>query len=69
MRLDFYEWNAGERGRAPDSIDGLTLAQAIRVMNTLSAALDPEAAIRARLVDDAGGAAEFHITPRRVIAS
>lgn len=69
MRLEFYEWNCGSRGAPPESIDGLTLARAIAVMKTLSAALEQEASCRARLTDDAGDGAEFHITPRRVIAT
>lgn len=69
MRLEFYAWNCGARGEPPDSIDGLTLGQAVRVMNTLSAALELEDSVRARLVDDGGAGTEFHITPRRVIAT
>lgn len=69
MRLEFYDWNCGERGKAPESIDGLTLARAISVMKALSTALEQDASCRARLIDSDGDGAEFHITPRRVIAT
>jgi len=69
MRLEFYAWHCGERSAPPDAIDGLSLAQAIRIMNTLSAALALETSIHARLVDGDGAGSEFHITPRRVIAT
>ena len=68
MRLEFYEWNCGNRDAPPDSIDELTLAGAMLVMKALSAALDHDSHCRARLIDTAGASAEFHITPRRVIA-
>lgn len=69
MRLEFYEWHCGERDHPPESIDGLTLERAISVMKALSAALEQDASCRARLIDDAGDGAQFHITPRRVIAT
>ena len=69
MRLEFYEWNCGERDKPPAPIDELTMSRAVQVLKTLSAALAEQSSCRARLIDGDGDRVEFHITPRRVIAT
>jgi len=69
MRLEFYQWNCGNRGTPPDAIDGLTLDGALHVMKAISAALESDASCRARLTNTDGPPGQFHITPRRVIAT